>query len=91
MDLFFFTFWSTSYRLVLHFLLVPPPPVIKFTQPVYNASENGNAVIGISVTDGKVTEPVTVRYVDNIFLLEGTEYFYGLFSKKINLGENLCM
>jgi hypothetical protein len=71
--------------------LVPPPPVIKFTQPVYNASESGNAVVGISVTDGKVTEPVTVRYnMDNI-LFGGTEYFYGLFSKKINLGGNLCM
>ena len=42
-----------------------------FTQPVYNASESGNAVVEISVTDGKVTEPVTVRYMDNIFKWHG--------------------
>ena len=44
------------------FLLDPLPPVIKFTKPVYSAVEGARvAVVEISVTDGKVTEPVTVR------------------------------
>ena len=45
----------------MHPLLVPPPPVIEFTEPVYNASEKGDVLVGISVTDGEVMEPVTVR------------------------------
>ena len=47
-----------------HFSSVPPPPVISFTQPVYNASESGNAIIGIFVEEEKITKPVTVRCVD---------------------------
>jgi hypothetical protein len=45
----------------LHFFLVPPPPIIKFTQLIYRAPESGNAVVGIFVASGKVTAPVTVR------------------------------
>ena len=40
---------------------LPPPPVVKFTRRVYNASESGNAVVAVYVTMGQVTEPVTVR------------------------------
>lgn len=47
----------------LAFLLDPPPPLIEFTKPVYNASESGDAVVGVLVTDGEVVEPVTVRSV----------------------------
>ena len=37
--------------------------VINFTRSVYNVKENeGNAKVGISVTDGAVSKPVTVRY-----------------------------
>jgi hypothetical protein len=53
--------FKTSSLLTLNLFLVPPPPVIKFTQSIYNASEGDNAVVGISVTDGKVIEPVIVR------------------------------
>ncbi len=59
--LFFVLIVLVTFVMFSNFFLVPPPPVIKFTQPVYKASESGNAVVGVSVTDGKVTEPITVR------------------------------
>ena len=37
---------------------------IDFTQPIYNVKENdGTAQVGISVTDGVISEPTTVRYL----------------------------
>ncbi|XP_028401134.1 uncharacterized protein LOC114524110 isoform X2 [Dendronephthya gigantea] len=53
---------------------VPPPPVISFTQPVYNASESGNAVVGIFVEKEKITEPVTVRIIPGSDTAGGNDF-----------------
>ena len=44
-------------------LIFIEPPVINFTQSVYNVNEGRKAVIGISVTQSEVIAPLTVRYV----------------------------
>lgn len=63
----------------VHSLLVPPPPVIEFTEPVYNASEKGDVLVGISVTDGEVTEPVTVRWVKECAWVVNRIYYFIIF------------
>jgi hypothetical protein len=43
------------------------PAVINFTRPVFNVREDeGKARVGISVTTGVMSKPVTVRYVNII-------------------------
>ena len=46
--------------------------MINFTQSVYDVNEDRKAVIGISVTQGKVIAPLSVRYVIYHFLLSMT-------------------
>jgi hypothetical protein len=65
------TYMSQISLLVLLFSFIDPP-VINFTQSVYDVNEDRKAVIGISVTQGKVIAPLTVRYVIYHFRLSMT-------------------
>ncbi|XP_046846522.1 uncharacterized protein LOC124440254 isoform X2 [Xenia sp. Carnegie-2017] len=54
------------------------PPVIEFTRPVYEVLESENSVaVGISVTNGNVTRPVTVRIFSS-FGTASTDDFVGI-------------